>query len=154
MANPPRTHTTTSIVVNGDPLVYLPDDWEPGTRVAVVDLTALPPGLTPNLAGDGTYYGALRDVPKGWDVREDSEWTSYADYVGTDTSRTLHAAGSIIVQARPAPRPPAEEGPLFQGTLLDLAIILSAPPTHTGKWADERQVVVLVEGDWPGGGDR
>jgi hypothetical protein len=43
MANPPRTHTTK---VKGDPissLVLLPVTWKPGTRVAVVDLTALPP---------------------------------------------------------------------------------------------------------------
>jgi len=52
MANPPRTHTTT--VVGGGfaawhKVLMPPKEWEPGTRVAVIDLTSLPPGLTPNL---------------------------------------------------------------------------------------------------------
>jgi len=45
MANPPRTHTTETITLDYSHCVValLPPDWKPETRVAVVDLTALPP---------------------------------------------------------------------------------------------------------------
>jgi len=118
MANPPRTHTTETIPLDDSHCVaaLLPPHWEPGTRVAVVDLTHIRPGLTPNLGGAGTYSGTLdavleeqRHNGKEWQARRDANdpWQP-ADELWN------HRRPSTIVQARPAPQPPTERIPWHQ----------------------------------------
>jgi len=113
MANPPRTHTTKVILRPGsiERWINLPADWEPSTRVAVVDLTALPPGLTPNLGGDGTYWGMLADVIQAgyeWRCNDTHSWMppTIGDRTGPHSRD--------IVQTRPAPQPPTERIPWHQ----------------------------------------
>jgi hypothetical protein len=133
MANPPRTHTT-KVVNYGNPYVPMPDDWEPGTRVAVVDLTDLPPGLTPNLGGDGTYWGPIHAVPAGWQARsrDDMDWSTTGTFITGE-----------VVQARPAPQPPTETVTLAAAVAGNRKIVRIAD--DASKY--HLMVEVLVDGD-------
>jgi len=159
MANPPRTHTgyVTTLAGDAGTGAYLPRDWHAGTPVAVIDLTALPPGLTPNLNGDGTYWGEQRHVPAGWQV----QITARGNW-----AITKHDPESrVIVQARPAPRPPTERIPWHQtvgrklpdGTDIysvtkaeDELYIMTGAPNKGYEQTDlnpDGMVEVLVDGD-------
>jgi len=124
MANLPRIHTGSwrvgrkvgRTIYNDDILIGVMDTPELAEMVvnalnlfADMPMVQAPPGLTPNLNGDGTWYGALRDVPNGWQIRDEGDaWYGYDEFVGSDRQHMIHTAGSIIVQARPAPQPPTD----------------------------------------------
>jgi len=177
MANPPRTHTTSVTVGTfTNNKVTVPLDWKPETRVAVVDLTALPPGLTPNLNGDGTYTGTLRAARKaGYQMRliDGAPWGPPGPCDNADEDS--------IVQARPAPQPTTERIPLHQaigrrlpndppGAIITKAIYDQRPrATHVHREGpgfkgqmfiqgdrplSDGMVEVLVDGDRPRGGDQ
>jgi hypothetical protein len=159
MANSPRTHTGTT-VGNEYITVELPKDWGGGTRVAVVDLTDLPPGLTPNINSDGTYYGSVEAVEKaGW------QWRPGEAFSWEHPDRLEDRNPTIVVQARPAPQPPTERIPWHQavgrklpdGTDIysvtkaeDELYILTAAPNEGYEQTDlnpDRMVEVLVDSD-------
>jgi hypothetical protein len=105
--------------------VFLPPDWTDETPVTVVDLTDLPPGLTPNLNGDGTYYGHWKDIPKDWEWRDEDDlsWHSHSHYGGPSM---------MVVQARPAPQPPTE--PTAEKVIA--RYLAQAPEQGDWEWED------------------